>query len=48
MGSNTFYGAGLLLGSDAPQARIGCGAGPLCIYAAPRAREDSYGQQYVL
>ena len=28
MGSNTFYGAGLLLGSDAPQARIGCRLSP--------------------
>ena len=36
MGSNTFYGAGLLLGSDAPQARIGCRLNPLRIYAAPR------------
>ena len=39
-GSNTFYGAGLLLGSDAPQARIGCGfnpAGSARIYAPPMA-----------
>ena len=28
MGSNTFYSAGLLLGSDAPQARIGCRLSP--------------------
>ena len=40
MGSNTFYGAGLLLGSDAPQARIGCRlnpAGSARIYAPPMA-----------
>ena len=33
MGSGAFYGAGLLLGSDAPQARRVRGFNPLRIYA---------------
>ena len=36
MGSNTFYGAGLLLGRDAPCRKK----------HVPRAREDSYRKQY--